>query len=75
VVDSRTAAAPGALPRTAPVSIVPEDPMKTLQLDASALEVRTFDVEPRPQPEPEPPQQVKTRCTACTQPTVCQWTA
>ena len=47
--------------------------MKTLQLDVSAIEVRTFDVEPKA--HPEPPQQVKTRCTQCTLAQDCQWTA
>ncbi|HEX2080959.1 MAG TPA: hypothetical protein VHG08_24865 [Longimicrobium sp.] len=46
--------------------------MKTLRLEVSVLEVRTFEVEPAP--EPEPPQQVKTRCTECTQGTDCNWT-
>jgi hypothetical protein len=45
--------------------------MKTLRLDVSAIDVKTFDVEPKVQPEP--PQQVKTRCTVCTHD--CQWTA
>jgi hypothetical protein len=33
---------------------------------------RTFEVAAKT--ELEPPQQVKTRCTACTQPLQCQWT-
>jgi hypothetical protein len=44
--------------------------MRTMRLDVTALEVKTFEVEPRP--EPEPPQQVKTRCTECTRFTQCQ---
>ncbi len=46
--------------------------MRTIRLDVGALEVNTFEVVART--EAEPPQQVKTRCTACTQPLQCQWT-
>lgn len=47
--------------------------MRTIRLDVSALEVSTFEVATKP--KPEPPQQVKTRCTQCTLPQDCQWTA